>query len=58
MEEYQLAISITTFFIFLIFLGFLIWGIKSGQFKDVEAPKYRILKRYDQPEKETEMEVK
>jgi len=58
MEEYQLAISITTFFIFLIFLGFLIWGIRSGQFKDVETPKYRMLKRYGPPEKETEREVK
>jgi cbb3-type cytochrome oxidase maturation protein len=58
MEEYQLAISITTFLIFLIFLGFLIWGIKSGQFKDVEAPKYRMLRRFDLSEKETEKEVK
>ncbi|HUV82922.1 MAG TPA: cbb3-type cytochrome oxidase assembly protein [archaeon] len=27
----------------LIFLGFLIWGIRSGQFTDVESSKYRIL---------------
>lgn len=58
MEEYQLAILITTFSIFLIFLGFLIWGIRSGQFKDVEAPKYRMLKRFDSPEKEIEKEAK
>jgi cbb3-type cytochrome oxidase maturation protein len=44
MEEYQLAILVTTFILFLIFLGFLVWGIISGQFTDIEAPKYRMLK--------------
>lgn len=47
MEEYQLAILVTTFLIFLIFLGFLLWGIRSGQFTDIEAPKYRMLKGYE-----------
>jgi cbb3-type cytochrome oxidase maturation protein len=27
----------------VIFLGFLIWGIRSGQFRDIEEPKYRML---------------
>ncbi|MHB1325206.1 MAG: cbb3-type cytochrome oxidase assembly protein [Thermoleophilia bacterium] len=35
----QLAVSVV---IFLIFLGFLIWGIRTGQFRDVEEAKYRI----------------
>lgn len=57
MEEYQLAIFIMTFLIFLIFLGFLLWGIRSGQFTDVEAPKYRILEGYELPESERDEEV-
>lgn len=47
MEEYQFAILVTTFLLFLIFLGFLIWGIRSGQFTDIESPKYRILRGYE-----------
>jgi nitrogen fixation-related uncharacterized protein len=35
-----LAMSVAMFF---IFVGFLIWGILSGQFKNVEEPKYRML---------------
>jgi len=38
---------VTTFLLFLIFLGFLIWGIRSGQFMDIESPKYRILRGYE-----------
>ena len=55
MEEYQVAIFITTFGIFLIFLGFLIWGIKSGQFTDIEVPKYKLLKGYEMPESEKDI---
>jgi len=56
MEEYQLAILVTTFLIFLIFLGFLIWGIRSGQFRDIEAPKYRMLEGYERSESEKDAE--
>jgi cbb3-type cytochrome oxidase maturation protein len=42
--------------LFLIFVGFLIWGIKSGQFKDIEEAKYQIFRRPaedgDEPPKE------
>lgn len=41
----------------VIFLGFLIWGIRSGQFRDVEEPKYRILDEEesgDKPDEEKE----
>lgn len=27
----------------LIGIGLAIWGVKRGQFKDIEAPKYRML---------------
>jgi cbb3-type cytochrome oxidase maturation protein len=36
-----LAMSIA---MFIIFVGFFIWGIRSGQFKNVEEPKYRMLR--------------
>ncbi len=37
------AQALLTLALVLIFLGFLVWGIRSGQFRDVEGPKYRIL---------------
>lgn len=43
MDEYNLALLVMAFSLFLIFLGFLIWGIKTGQFKDIEEAKYRML---------------
>lgn len=52
MEEYLVAVFIMTFILFLIFLGFLIWGIRSGQFTDIEAPKYRMLEEPALSEKE------
>lgn len=47
MNEYNLALFITAFILFLIFLGFLIWGIKTGQFIDIEEAKYRMLELPD-----------
>jgi len=42
-----------TLLVFAIFLGFLIWGIKSGQFKNVEEAKYQLFRTHktDNPEK-------
>jgi nitrogen fixation-related uncharacterized protein len=42
MNEATVAQTIMTLLILLIFLGFLIWGIKSGQFHNVEDAKYNI----------------
>lgn len=44
MDEATIALIIMSGLIFLIFLGFLIWGIASGQFKGVEEAKYQIFK--------------
>ena len=44
MNEATIAQTIMTILILLIFLGFLIWGIKSGQFRNVEEPKYRMFR--------------
>lgn len=43
MDEATIALTITTLLLFLIFTGLFIWGLKSGQFRDIEAPKYRML---------------
>lgn len=52
MNEYALSIVIFTFCLFLIFLGFLVWGFVSGQFKDIEEAKYRMLETPDIPKDE------
>ena len=36
MNEATIALTVMTFLIFVVFLAFLIWGIRSGQFKNVE----------------------
>ncbi len=42
MDEATIAQTIETALIFAIFLGFLIWGIRSGQFKNIEEAKYSM----------------
>jgi len=43
MKDSEMAIVIMNVVMILIFLGFLLWGIKSGQFKDIEEAKYSML---------------
>ena len=47
MNAATIAQTIMTLLILVIFLGFLIWGIKSRQFHDVEDAKYRMLDEGD-----------
>jgi cbb3-type cytochrome oxidase maturation protein len=58
MDEATIALTVMTFLIFVIFLGFLVWGFRSGQFKNIEEPKYRMLedgrKEHDIEEEEKE----
>ncbi len=51
MNEATIAQTVMTLLILAVFLGFLIWGIKSGQFHNVEDAKYRMLDsdKSDQP---------
>jgi cbb3-type cytochrome oxidase maturation protein len=42
-SEATVALTIMTGLILLIFLGFLVWGLKSGQFRHIEDAKYRML---------------
>jgi nitrogen fixation-related uncharacterized protein len=43
MNEATVAQTIMTVFILAIFIGFLVWSIRSKQFKNVEDAKYRML---------------
>ena len=42
MDEATIALTVMTGLLLVSFLGFLIWGIRSGQFKNIEEAKYRI----------------
>ena len=44
MNEGTIALTVMTGALLLIFLGLFIWGIKTGQFKNVEEAKYIMLK--------------
>ena len=43
MDEGTIALTVMTGSLLLIFLGLFIWGIKTGQFKNVEEAKYKML---------------
>ncbi len=43
MLEATIAQALFTAALTLIFGGFLVWGLKTGQFRDIEGPKYRIV---------------
>jgi nitrogen fixation-related uncharacterized protein len=51
MDEATLALVIMSILLLIIFLGFLIWGIKSKQFRNIEEAKYQL---FDKTEKEEE----
>jgi cbb3-type cytochrome oxidase maturation protein len=51
MDEATTALIVMSLLIFAIFLGFLIWGIKSRQFRNIEEAKYQLFKK---PSKEDE----
>jgi len=57
--EATVGLAVMTGTLLIVFMGFLIWGIKSGQFKNVEEAKYQIFRRppqrdAEQPPKEGE----
>ncbi len=49
MDEATIALAVCSFSIAAIFLGLLIWGLRSGQFKDIEEPKYRMMEDEEPP---------
>ena len=54
MDEATVALTVMTALIGMVFLGFLIWGIKTGQFHNVEEAKYQVLR--DQKQSKTDRE--
>jgi cbb3-type cytochrome oxidase maturation protein len=52
MNEATIAQTIMTLLILFIFIGFLVWGIKSGQFHNVEEPKFRIFGKQSKDQNE------
>ncbi len=56
MNEATFVQTLFTGLILAVFLGFLIWGIRTGQFRNVEEAKYRMLKgdKKDNEEADTE----
>ena len=48
MNEATVAITIMSFLLFAIFLGFFVWAIKSGQFKNVEEAKFHVFRNEGQ----------
>jgi cbb3-type cytochrome oxidase maturation protein len=44
MDQATLGLTLVTGVVGLVFLGFLIWGIRSGQFHNVEEAKYQVFR--------------
>jgi cbb3-type cytochrome oxidase maturation protein len=49
MDAATIALTIMTGAIGLVFLGFLIWALKSGQFHNVEEAKYQVFRKQKPP---------
>ena len=50
MDAATIGLTIVTASVGLVFLGFLIWGIKSGQFHNVEEAKYQVFREQKPPD--------
>jgi len=44
MMDAYIALMVMTFSLLVIFGGFFIWGLKTGQFHNPEETKYRIFR--------------
>lgn len=58
MDEATLAQTLMTVAILAIFLGFFIWGWRTGQFKNIEKAKFNMMsdkKCPDEPEQAKEV---
>jgi cbb3-type cytochrome oxidase maturation protein len=44
MDQATIGLTVVTGAVGLVFLGFLIWGIRSGQFHNVEEAKYQVFR--------------
>ncbi len=53
MDEATIGLVAMSFGILAVFVGLLVWGLKSGQFKNTEETKYQIFRRPETPDKQT-----
>jgi nitrogen fixation-related uncharacterized protein len=49
MNEATIAQTVMSLLLLAIFLGFLIWGIKTKQFKNIEDAKYTVFRDENEP---------
>ena len=54
MNEATIAVTVESFLLFAIFLGFFIWAIRSGQFKDSEEAKFHVFRNHIRGSSSTE----
>jgi cbb3-type cytochrome oxidase maturation protein len=47
MDEATIALTVMTGSLFLIFLGLFLWGLKTGQFRNEEEAKFRMLQNIE-----------
>ncbi len=47
MDQATIALTVLSGSILVVFLSLFIWGLRTGQFKNIEEPKYRMLERRD-----------
>ena len=47
MDGATIALTVMSGFILLVFAGFLIWGLRSGQFHNSEEAKYKMFEDHD-----------
>jgi len=45
MDAATIGLTVVTGAVGLVFLGFLIWALRSGQFHNVEEAKYQVFRR-------------
>jgi nitrogen fixation-related uncharacterized protein len=43
MSDGAIALLAASIGIFAIFVGLFVWGLRTGQFKNIEEPKYKML---------------
>lgn len=46
MNEGTIALTAMTLLLLLIFAGLLVWGLRTGQFRNVEEAKYQVFRNY------------
>jgi len=50
MDEATLALTAMTGLILITFLGFMVWAIRTGQFKNIESAKYQLFRDTRKPD--------